>query len=229
MKVFKIYTSTFLLVVLCLIPLDIFSQNEDIKVEFSFQPPNEFVCHIQNTSKYPVTIILNKEEGEGHSTLLFDIEDIRGDTIQNLFYGLMKDPNDQSQILRLDSGQIYTVSYIEYFPQRFVKATVNIKYGVKSPLPGPVAFYEKTFDLDEIRKKGNLTALTQDVYLSLEYPEKKIRLTDIAIWSSYGHIGIVTSVDGDNVTVISGNSLNQVMYGTIPKSGLSEHCKILKI
>lgn len=166
MKVFKIYSSTFLLVVLCLIPLDIFSQNEDIKVELSFQTPNEFVCHIQNTSKYQVSILLNREAAEGHSDLLFDYVNYgKKDTVRNISYLLMNDIN-QRQLLHLDSGKIYTVSYKEYFPKRFVKAKVYIKYGINTL--GRTGFYEKTFDLDEIRKKGNLTVLTQDVYLSFK-------------------------------------------------------------
>ncbi|MDD2245161.1 MAG: hypothetical protein WCR12_07855 [Dysgonamonadaceae bacterium] len=153
MKIFKIHLSTFLLVVLYLISLDIFSQNEDIKVNFSFRPPNEFVCQIQNTTKYQVNILLNREAAEGHSDLHFDYVNYgEKDTVKYISYLLMNDIN-QSQILRLDSGKIYTVSYKEYFPKRFVRANVYIKYGIKTL--GRLEYYRKTFDLDEIRKKGN--------------------------------------------------------------------------
>ena len=157
MKVFKIYLSIFLLVILWLIPLDLFCQNEDIEVEFSFQPPNKFVCQIQNTTKYPINMLLSKEEAEGNSDLFFDIVRLGSeDTIRYVSYGLMKNANSQSQILRLDSGQVYTISYNEYFPKRFIKANIYLKYGVRSPFPRPIEHYQKEIDLDEIRTKSKM-------------------------------------------------------------------------
>ncbi len=44
---------------------------------------------------------------------------------------------------------------------------------------------------------------------------------DIAIWNSYSHIGIVTSVNGSNVTVVSGNYSNQVCSTTLPISSFT--------
>lgn len=157
MKVFKIYLSIFLLVILWLIPLDIFCQNEDINVEFSFQTPNKFVCEIQNATKYPISMLLSKEEAEGNSDLFFDIVKFGSeDTIRYVSYGLMKNVNSQSQILRLDSGQIYTILYNEYFPKRFIKAYIYIKYSVLGPAPISVEYYINTFDLDEIRNRKRL-------------------------------------------------------------------------
>ena len=55
--------------------------------------------------------------GDGRSDLFFDILKYEGgDTLRYEYYGLMKDVNNQRQILRLDTAQIYSISYKEHFP-----------------------------------------------------------------------------------------------------------------
>lgn len=147
----KILRLSMILVMLYIFPMTLFTQ-EDISVKFSFKRPNEFVCEIQNMTEYEMSILLSKEEAEGHSDLYFDSVGLRNDTTRNVFYGLMQDVNNQSQILRLNSGESYTISYKEYF--RFIKAHVYIKYGVRSPTPIYVAHYRKTFDLKEVRRRA---------------------------------------------------------------------------
>lgn len=136
-----------ILLILNLFPMTLFAQ-EDVSVEFSFKKPNEYVCKIQNMTDYRITIWLSKVEAEGHSDLYFDIVKDGNDTVRNVYYGLMKDINNQSQVLRLDPRHIYTVSYKEYV--RFIKATILIKYYLEIP-DNKVRFYEKEFDLMKIR------------------------------------------------------------------------------
>lgn len=125
---------------------------DDISVKFSFKKPNEFVCEIKNMTEYQITILLSRESAEEHSDLSFDIVGSRNDTTKHVSYLLMKDVNDQSQVLRLDSGQVYKTSYKEYFSERFIRAYIYIKYGVKSLKPRIVDHYQKNFNLIEIRE-----------------------------------------------------------------------------
>lgn len=152
MKFVKARLSIFIVLFICLVPLEILSQNEDLKIEFHYQHPNEFICEIKNITKYPISILLSKEVLDGHSDLRYDIAKISGgDTIRYVFYGLMKDFNNQSRTLRIDSGQTYTISDKESFLERFVKAHIYIIYSVLGPAPISVKYYINAFDLDEIR------------------------------------------------------------------------------
>ena len=74
---------------------------EDVLVEFSFKRPNEFVCEIRNMTEYEMPILLSKEKAEGHSDLSFDIVKNSNDTSRYVYYGLMKDVNNQKQTLNL--------------------------------------------------------------------------------------------------------------------------------
>jgi len=148
-------TNKFFILVLAILhisPLILFSQ-EDISVNFSFNKPNEFVCEIRNIIGYQVSILLSKEEPEGHSDLYFDIVKCGNDTIRNIYYGLMKDVNNQRQMLFLDPDHSYTISYRVRSPERFINARIYIKYGVRSPIPR-LGFYRKVFDLRDVIDKA---------------------------------------------------------------------------
>src|SRR5690554_649766 len=156
-------TNKFFILVLAILyisPLILFSQ-EDISVNFSFNKPNEFVCEIRNIIGYQVSILLSKEEPEGHSDLYFDIVKCGNDTIRNVYYGLMRDVNNQNQVLRLDPGQIYTISYREGYEWRFIEARVLVKYYKEIP-NNKVKFHRKTFDLREVRNMVNTSQVSRE-------------------------------------------------------------------
>ena len=146
---------------------------EDISVEFSFKKPNEFVCEIRNTTDYNMIILLNKEEAEQHSNLYFDIRKNKNDSSRYVYYGLMKDVNNQKQTLNLNSGECYAISYKVHNSEMFMKAKVFVKYIVKSS-PSRFENYRKIFDLNEIRSKE----YTQHV---LKEEEEKTNLPDLMI------------------------------------------------
>jgi len=134
---------------------------EDVRVEFSFKKPNEYVCEIRNMTEYKMSILLNKEMGEGHSDLKFDILGDRNDTIRNVYYSLMKDVNNQKQMLFLDTGQSYMISYKFRFPERFINARILLKYGVRSAIPR-LEIYREDFNLREVRNKAYIPQVLRE-------------------------------------------------------------------
>jgi hypothetical protein len=134
---------------------------DDVFVEFSFNKPREYVCEIRNMTEYKMSILLNKEMGEGHSDLEFDILGDRNDTIRNVYYGLMKDVNNQKQMLFLDPGQSYTISYKFRFPERFINARIFLNYAVRSAIP-KLKIYEEEFNLREVRNKAYIPQVLRE-------------------------------------------------------------------
>ena len=147
-------------VIIYILPTILFAQ-EDVWVRFSFKKPNEYICEIINMTEYKMSILLNKEMGEGHSDLEFDILRDRNDTIRNVYYGLMKDVNNQKQMLFLDPGQSYTISYKFRFPERFINARIFLNYAVRSAIP-KLKIYEEEFNLREVRNKAYIPQVLRE-------------------------------------------------------------------
>lgn len=148
------------LIILYLFPMILLAQ-ADVSVEFSFKKPNEYVCEIQNMTEYEMSILFSKEQAEGHSDLYFDIEGDRNDTIRYVYYGLMKDVNTQKQMLFLNSGESYIISYKVRFPERFINARIHIKYGVRSPTFRMGAYHE-VIDLKKVRNKAYIPQVLKE-------------------------------------------------------------------
>ncbi len=149
MSVKKIYLLSIIWIILFLLPIALLSQS-DISVEFSFNKPDEYVCKIRNMTNFRMTITFNKEQGDIHSNLYFYVVNSNNDTIP-VYYELYENPGILK--VHLDPGKAYTTSYKMSYPERFVKARVIVKYSVKSP-EHRGGFYEKAFNLREIRNEG---------------------------------------------------------------------------
>jgi hypothetical protein len=156
----KIYQFTVMLAMLFIFPMVLFSQ-EDISVEFSFKKPNEYVCEIRNMIDNPIIIWLNKVQSEGQSELFFDIVGLKNDTTRYVYYGLMRDVNNQRQVLRLNPGQVYTISHRDGYTCRFIKARVYIKYHEEIP-DNKVKFHDKTFDLIEVKNRAYIPQVVRE-------------------------------------------------------------------
>jgi hypothetical protein len=157
MKTDRILQFTVILAVLNILPITLFAQ-EDVSIEFSFNRPGEYICEIGNMADSRMIIWLNEEEADIHSNLYFYALNTNNDTVP-VYYELWKDP--RKHILRLDSGEVYTISYEMRYPERFVKARVTVKYAViGSKSQG--GFYEKMIDLREVRNKTYIPQVLRD-------------------------------------------------------------------
>jgi hypothetical protein len=125
------------------------SAQEDVSVEFSFDKPGKFVCEIKNKTAFEMDIWFNHLKDGPFTDIRFDIIGFpKKDTVRNLPEQFKMDPPYR---IRLDSGQVYT--RIFHTNWQYIKATVFVKYSVKSPTRR-WGSYEKTFDLEEIRKEA---------------------------------------------------------------------------
>lgn len=97
-----------------------------------------------------MSILLSREEAEGHSDIFFDVVKSTNDTVRNRFYELWRDP--EHFFIYLKPGETYAVSFLESTNQRFIKANINLKYTVINSAP-KVSFYKSTFDLSQVREK----------------------------------------------------------------------------
>lgn len=144
------------------------SAQEDISVEFSFIKPDTFICEIKNKTDFKMDIWFNHLEYEPLTDIRFDIVGSRNDTVRNLFYQFKLDPPYH---VRLDPGQGYTRIFHDFgIIWWFVKATILVKYHVRSPTIKR-GFYEKTFDLEELRRKAYRQPVQENEEESLSVQE----------------------------------------------------------
>jgi hypothetical protein len=152
------YITFILFIGACLFSFSLSAQ-EDVSVEFFFHKPDTFVCEIKNKTDFEMDIWFNGFETEPLSDIRFDIATSRTDTIHNLFYQFKK---DGPYHVRLDTGQVYTKIFQGIDTNwRFLKATVLVKYRVRSPTLKRGS-YEKTFDLEELRHRAYRQPIRKD-------------------------------------------------------------------
>ncbi len=146
-KVF--YIASILFIGACFFSFSV-SAHEDVSVEFFFNKPDSFVCEIKNMTDFEMDIRFNHLEDEPLTDIRFDIIGSSKDTVRNVYYQIKLDPPYH---VRLDPGQVYTRIFQDGTNWRFIKATVSVKYQVRSPTRRGGS-YEKTFDLEELRRKA---------------------------------------------------------------------------
>ncbi|WP_294080541.1 hypothetical protein [Proteiniphilum sp. UBA5384] len=156
MKTNRFFRLLQILIALSVFPMVLSAQvsQEDVSVEFSFKAPDEYICEIRNLTKYRMSILLSKEEGEERSALYFDIA-YGAREERKIFYSLMKEESGPYRFLNLDTGQAYTISYKEGYNWKFIKAHIRLYYGVRIPnTDSKLESYYKDIDLQKIKYKN---------------------------------------------------------------------------
>lgn len=90
--------------------------------------------------------------------------------------------------------------------------------GATSSTPWCAAFVSSVYDDAGI---SNPNSAAVDGWRNWGNSTSNPAVGDIAIWNTGSHIGIVTSVDGDNVTITHGNWSDQVESSVMPKSSFT--------
>ena len=157
MKILRVNLSIIFLVLVCLAPFTLFSQNEEEpQVEFKFKPPNEFTFEIKNISKYTMSMLLNREQAEEHSYITIYKAKYRSDRIIMETYMISRDRNNPIR-MHLAPGEVHSVKFTDSYDDQFVKAVLQLKYGYhKGSSYISNGAYHKEFDLDELRRPGVL-------------------------------------------------------------------------